>query len=132
MTRPDAKLLVAFDDTAAAQRATEFAIERASRTGEAVDVVHVGTDLTESEIRGKIETLVVDRGVAVTVEVVPTETSDEENVSIAAMLGRLLEERDYDVLVMGNEKHGLFYDLTRGSVSEAIIENQTIPILLVP
>jgi nucleotide-binding universal stress UspA family protein len=130
--RPNAELLVAYDDTDAARRALEFAIERAARTGESVDVVHVGSDVSEPEIRRTLEDLAVDRGVVATVEVVPTGGSDAENVSVPARLAALIEDRDYELLVMGNERHGLFYDLLEGSVSEALIERQAIPLLLVP
>jgi hypothetical protein len=64
-----AGLLVAYDDTDAARRATGFAAERAATTGETVTVAHIGTHVTEAHVRAAVEESFED-GVVVEVAVV--------------------------------------------------------------
>lgn len=125
-------LLVAYDDTDAGRRAVEFAAERAAKTGESVDVVHVGTGLTEAQLREALEALFAERNVPVEFEVVETGGSDEKNVSISATLGEIIDDRDYTLIVMGNENRGLFHQLSEGSVTDAVIETGVVPVTLVP
>jgi len=125
-------LLVAYDDTPAARRAAEFAVERAAMRGEPVHVVHIGDALSESDIRDALGETFAERGVVLTVEIVPAGGSEDENVSVSRGLADAIDANDYAMVVMGNERHGLFHGLTEASVSEALIEDQTVPILLVP
>lgn len=126
------KLLVAYDDTAAGRRAAEFAAERAAKTGESVDVVHIGTDITEQEIRDATEDEFIRRNVVVRFDIVNGGGSEDENISVSAALGKLIAQREYQIVIMGNEERGLFHNLMEGSVSNALIEDQTVPVLLVP
>jgi len=126
-----AGLLVAYDDTDAARRATGFAAERAATTGETVTVVHIGTHVTEADVRAAVEESFED-GVVFEVAVISAGGSDDANVSVASALAKLIDTNEFSMVVMGNERHGLFHGLTEASVTEALIEDQSIPILLVP
>ncbi|MFB6182997.1 MAG: universal stress protein [Haloarculaceae archaeon] len=126
------QLAVAYDDTDAARRAVAFAIDRASLTGERVDVVHAGNDLTEVQIRDVVAPLFEDRDVDFDVAVLPIGGSEDENVSASKALTDYLRRHNYEYLLMGNEKHGLAHSLTEASVSSDVIESQSIPVLLVP
>jgi nucleotide-binding universal stress UspA family protein len=125
-------LLVAFDETAAARRAAAFAAERAAMTGEFVTVVHIGSGLTEADVRAAVETPFVDRQVTFEVAVVPAGGSDHDNVSVPTALHGLLRDNEFAMVVLGNERHDLFHGLTEASVSEALVDDQDVPVLLVP
>jgi|GEM_PF-2079432 len=128
----DDDLLVAYDDTDAGRRAAEFAAERAAKTGESVDVIHISTVLTDAQLRDELGSIFEERDVPVTFEVIETGGSDDRNVSISATLGEIIEERDYAMIVMGNEERGLFHSLSEGSVTNAVIEAGIVPVTLVP
>ena len=132
MTEAGHDFLVAYDDTDASRRAAEFAAQRAAKTGEAVDVVHIGTGVTEATIEDAVGDTFENLGVPFTVRVVEVGGSEDENVSTRAKLSDVIGEHDYTVVFLGNEKRGLFHDLTEGSVSNALIEDQAVPIMLVP
>jgi nucleotide-binding universal stress UspA family protein len=124
--------LVAYDHTDASRQATRFAAAHAARADASVDVVHVGTDLTTEEIRDAVERPFADRGVAVTVETIVAPGAEHDNVSVNDVLGEFVREHAYDLLVMGNEEHGLVHALTQASVSSHMIESQFVPVVLVP
>lgn len=125
-------LLVAYNDTDAGRRAASFAAERAALTGETVDVVYIGTEFTEDEMRDAVGQSFVDLDVPVSFQQVSVGGSDDRNVSIRAVLADVIEDNDYEIVVMGNEKHGILHDLSEGSVSSALIGDKMVPILLVP
>lgn len=125
-------LLVAYDESAAARRAARFAAQRAAMTGESVEVVHVGTDVTVAEMREAVEGAFLDHDVVVGFRAVSAGGSDEENVSVAVALAEVIADQGYELVFVGNEARGLYYQLTVGSVSEALIEGRNVPVCLVP
>jgi nucleotide-binding universal stress UspA family protein len=126
------ELLVAFDDTAAGRRAAAFAAERAEKTGERVDVVHIGSDVTETEMREAVEDSFLERDVPASFRTFSMGGSEDTNVSVSAKLAQVISNGDYAIVFMGNEKHGLFHNLAEASLTKALIEDQTVPITLVP
>jgi nucleotide-binding universal stress UspA family protein len=128
----DHDLLVAYDDTDAGRRAAEFAAERAAQTGESVTVIHIGSDLSEAEMRDAIGEPFASHGVPVSFRMFDVGGSEDENISIRAKLGEIIDQHEYTMIVMGNEKHSLFHGLTEGSISGAVIDDQVVPVLLVP
>lgn len=125
-------LLVAYDDTAVAHRAAEFAAERAAKTGESVDIVHIGTDLTEQELQDAVGAVFDQQNVVARFQTINRGGSENENVSVNAILSNLIDSQGYDLVFIGNEKHGLFHNLTEESVSKGLIEDQIVPVVLVP
>lgn len=128
----DEDLLVAYSDSDTGRRAAEFAAQRAAKTGESVDVVHFGTDTTAGQLEDAIGAIFAERQVPVTFEVIEIGGSDEKNVSVRAKLGQVIDDRDYALVVMGNEGQGLFHSLSEGSVTDSVIEAGAVPVLLVP
>lgn len=62
-----------------------------------------------------------------------------DRLKTAVILGGVVDEvlhyatdHHIDMIVMGTRAHGLFSRLVRGSISEAILERSTCPVLLVP
>lgn len=132
MTDDGHDILVAYDDTDAGRRAAAFAAERAAKTGEAVDVVHIGPHVTEAAIREAVSDDFERLDVPLSIRVVDVGGSEDDNVSVSAKLADLIGEHDYAVVFMGNEDRGLFHHLTEASITNALIEDQTVPIMLVP
>lgn len=126
------ELLVAYDRTDAGRRAAEFAADRAAKTGESVDVVHVGTDVTEDDVRDQLGSIFAEQGVEASFTVVEVGGSEDRNVSVSAVLSDVIDDNDYELVVLGNEERGLFDELTAGSVSKDIIEDGIVPVVLVP
>lgn len=125
-------LIVAYDDTDASRAAAEFAAERAAETGETVDVVHVGHDLSESDIKADVGEAFAARDVEAGYHVVPAGGSDDENVSVRAALSRVITHSGHDMVFVGNEEYGLFDDIAKKSVSDALITEHRVPVVLVP
>lgn len=128
----DEDLLVAYSDSDTGRRAAEFAAQRAAKTGESVDVVHFGTNTMDVQLEEAIGATFEEYQVPVTFEVIEIGGSDEKNVSVRAKLGQVIDDRDYALVVMGNEGQGLFHSLSEGSVTDSVIEAGAVPVLLVP
>lgn len=128
----DNDLLVAYDDTEASRRAATFAAKRAAKTGETVDVVHVGRDLSEDDIERAVGEAFDNRDVVASYWVDRIGGSEDENTSVRLRLSQLINDHGYSMVFVGNEKHGFLTELAEASISEALIENQNVPVVLVP
>lgn len=124
------EILVAYDGSDSSRRATEFAIERAVQTDEAVDIVYLGTDRSAEQLREEIGDPFLRERIVANFEIIKVDTTSNEE--IAAQLANFVTDREYTLLVMGNAERGRLYDAVRGSVTRELIDDQIIPILLVP
>lgn len=124
------EILVAYDGTDSSRRATEFAVGRAGQTGEAVDIVYLGTDRTAEQLREEVGDAVLRERIVANFETIDVDTTS--NKKIATHLAKFVADHEYTLLVMGNAERGRLYDAVRGSVTRELIDNQIIPILLVP
>lgn len=125
-------LLVAYDDTDVGKKVAAFAAERAAKTGESVEVVHIGPDFTEAKLREAVGQGFEDHSVPASFRVIAVGGSDEQNVSVSATLVDHIDENDYTMVFMGNEERGLFHDLAEGSVTDAVLKDKLVPVVLVP
>lgn len=130
--RSTGDLLVAYDGTDASRRAAEFAADRATQTDEAVDVVHVGSDLSEREIRDRLADTLIDHRIVGRIETLRTDGGNVNQRSVSEALSDFVRANDYEILYMGNENHSLYEKLRRASVSNDLIDDRLIPIMLVP
>lgn len=125
-------LLVAYDDTNASRGAAEFAAKRAAQSGESVDIVHVGRDLTEHDIERAVGDAFDELGVPVNFHVEKVGGSEEENMDIRLKLSRVINDGGYEAVFVGNEEYGLFEKYANTSVSDALIKNHNAPVVIVP
>lgn len=125
-------VVVAYDDTPEARAAVAFAVERAEKTGETVDILYVGRELTEEEIAEATDEYFSGSDVERGVHVVRIGGSEDDNVDLRTMLCETVRENGYGAVYAGNEEHGLIEGLTERSVTSALISAQIAPVIIVP
>lgn len=140
------KLLVPLDLSEVTDRLLEIVVRTAEATGAALWLLHVAEpdpafvgyeagpavvrDAVAAEVRDRNDDLQArarslrERGFEVTALHVQGETAR----TILAEAARL----DADLIVMGTHGHGAMFDLLVGSVSQAVLRDSVIPVLLVP
>ncbi|MFB6301158.1 MAG: universal stress protein [Halobacteriales archaeon] len=117
----------------------EFAVEQASASGYDLFVYHVQDSTTESvqSVREEIEAVVqrTDPHIVYEIEIdTRDEVSDRTNVSRQKRLVDAIHsgDREYEYVVMGDIERGSIEELTHSSMTEAVLETHTVPVLLVP
>jgi nucleotide-binding universal stress UspA family protein len=129
-------VLVAYDGGEPSRRALTFAAERADRAGDHLHVYHVLEGEEDAgKIRSEVESLLADAAPDVEYEVVVEgreQASDSTNVSLPRRVLDRIERYNYAMVVLGNEEHGTLEGLTIPSVTEAVLETRSVPVLLVP
>ncbi len=135
------RYLVALDGWEQSRRALRFALEQADGTGTAIDVVHVVDDEREDrdpaaiqQVEDTVDEVVAATDTDVTVEVHVLEA--DKDIKPATRAGvRILEfahEHDHDAVYLGNEHTGAAEKMIVGSVSATVIDDQSVPVVLVP
>lgn len=132
------RYLVAIDGWDASERALSLAAAQAAAADE-IDVVHVvdedgGDPESVEQIRATAEEVVAGVGgdAEVTVEVLETDKGRKPASRVGERLLELVEERDYDLVYLGNEHTGTAERMIVGSVSATLIEARSVPVALVP
>lgn len=132
-------IFVAYGDHDERERVLAFAAERASGSGDDLFVYHVGGADEESPGAVREEVAAVVERTAPDVEVetcvsVPDSRSDRSNVSKQKQLLDVLTAsgRDFEYAVMGNVERGPVESLVIPSMTEAVLESRSIPVVLVP
>ncbi|TYO91368.1 universal stress protein [Oceanicella actignis] len=121
--RPIARVLVAHDGGAVAEAAVERMARDPLFAGLEAHVVHVGADAPS--MRRMIEgaaALLADAGLKARAELLPGQPE--------AVLGKLVEERGFDLVVMGAYGHSRIRSLLLGSTTAEMIRSCKAPILL--
>lgn len=132
-------LFVAYGNSEHRNTVLEFAVEQAVACEHDLFVYHVQEPQEESaqQISDEIEAVIQQTAPDVAFEIeIKTRGafSDQTNISeekllIDAILGSI---GDYEYVVMGDSKHDFLDDLTHTSMTEAVLQNHTIPVMLVP
>ncbi|MDG5778796.1 universal stress protein [Haloarculaceae archaeon H-GB2-1] len=129
-------VLVAYDGGVPSRNALAFAAERAGRTGDELHVYHILEDEKDAAaIRADVESLLAETAPDVDAEIVFEERdqpSDSTNVSLAKRLLDRIDRYNYAMVVLGNEEHSALEELTLPSLTKAVLETRSIPVLLVP
>ena len=120
------KILVPVDGSENGCKAVDEAIYLASKTGAKMDFVYVS-----SEINKDIPShLVFDRIWAK----LPAETDAQKHVetgSIPKAILKVAENEKSDMIVMGSRGLGLFKGAILGSVSQKVVEESKIPVMII-
>jgi len=135
------RYLVALDGWEQSRRALRFAVEQAADTDATIDAVHVVDDEADDrdpEAIEQVETTVDEvleaAGADVPVEVHVLEADKDYKPATRAGV-RILEfvrEHDHDAVYLGNEHTGTAERMIVGSVSGTVIEDRSVPVVLVP
>lgn len=121
------------------ERVLEYAADRAREAGDDLFIYHAQEDAGESgdEVRAEIESIREEAAPDIEAEVVIEEwrgESDETNVSGQKRLTDAIQrgDREWSYVVMGNVRHGTVESFVVPSMTEAVLELQTVPVMLVP
>lgn len=117
----------------------EFAVDRAASCGCDLVVYHIQEARSESasEVREEIESVVqgADSFLVYDIEIDRVENRSSETVrSKQELLHRAIFEtdRDYEYAVMGQIERGPIEDITHPSMTKAVLDKRSIPVMLVP
>lgn len=133
------RYLVAVDGWEPSQHALAFAVEQATAAGAELDVVHVvdeaGADPESvDQIRDAVAETVADEGgdLDPDVRVVEADKGHKPAARVGARILEFVADRDYDAVFVGNEHTGAAERIIVGSVAETLIEDRSVPVVLVP
>lgn len=132
-------IFVAYGDHDERDRVLAFAAERAAASGDDLFVYHVEEAEDESpaavreEVAAVVERVAPDVAFETRVSV-PDSSSDRVNVSKQKQLLDVLTAsgREFEYAVMGNVDRGAVESLVLPSMTEAVLESRSIPVMLVP
>lgn len=132
-------IFVAYGEPGHRNEVLEFAVKQAAASDYDLFVYHIQEPDDESaqQIREEIERVIENTVPEVTYEIKINrrgEASDQTNVSIQKRLvDAILEsDTDYEYVVMGNIERSAVEGFTHASMTQAVLETHTIPVLLVP
>lgn len=144
MTNTHAPILVPVDGSEAALRAASFAAELAKSTGRPLELVAVldiiqldpdaGLVISEEQkntVRGKFRSAVLDVHTAALPKDAGVTTTLLEGRPTQALLAHIERSAPYAVVV-GRTGKGAVERLFQGSVSRALTERSTSPVLVIP
>lgn len=132
-------IFVAYGDHDERESVLAFAAERAAASGDDLFVYHIEEAEDESaaavreEVAGVIERTAPDVEYVVNVAVADGH-SDLTNVSKQKQLLDVITQsgREFEYVVMGNVEHGTVESFVVPSMTEAVLESRSIPVVLVP
>jgi nucleotide-binding universal stress UspA family protein len=115
------------------------AAERASESGDDLFVYHYQETASETaaEVREEIAAVLDEVAPAIDAEIVVEEgrgRSDETNVSSQKKLADAIQsdDREWAYVVMGNVQHGAVESFVLPSLTEAVLDLRSVPVMLVP
>lgn len=111
----------------------EVAVERAAAGGHELYVLHVQGEPGDSStgIRDEIEAIVQQTDPYIVYDI-DIDRADEGGGSTQDRLIGAIDARAYEYVVMGAVNRGSIEDFTHSSMTEAVLEERVIPVLLVP
>jgi|GEM_PF-1722629 len=132
-------IFVAYGDHDERESVLAFAAERAAASGDDLFVYHIEEPEDESaatvreEVAGVIERTAPDVEYVVNVSTSDGH-SDLTNVSKQKQLLDVITQsgREFEYAVMGNVEHGTVESFVVPSMTEAVLESRSIPVVLVP
>lgn len=122
--RPITKVLVAYDGGASAMKAVDHIARSPVFQGLAVHVVTVGT-ATPEVTKGLADARAMLKAARIEAEAAVVPGQPE------TALGKLVEEAQFDMLVMGAYGHSRIRSVMIGSITTAMIRSCKVPVLLV-
>jgi nucleotide-binding universal stress UspA family protein len=131
------RYLVALDGWEPSEHALEYAVEQATHTGAGIDVVHVvdeggGNSESNEQIRETVREIVGDSGVEYEVHFVETDKRTKPADKVGKRILAFAEDGGHDAVYLGNESTGTAERVIIGSVARRVIEERSVPVMLVP
>lgn len=134
-----AAIFVAYGERERRTAVLEFAVDQATSCGHELVVYHIQEAKSESvpEIREEIETVVqqVDPYLVYDIEIVRFDDQSRKSGESKQeqLLSAIFEtDRDFAYIIMGEIERGPIAGLTHSSMTKAVLNEHSIPVLLVP
>lgn len=132
-------IFVAYGDRDRRREILEFAVEQAASCGHDLVVYHVHEAPSESTtmVRDEIERVVQDTDPYLVYDIEIERWNDRSGERAVSKQERLLDAifesgRDYEYVVMGEIERGTLEGFTHSSMTEAVLKERAIPVVLVP
>lgn len=129
-------VLVPVDGSDCSFRALEFAVEFVERYDGDLHVVHFTDVQTESTARimDRAETVLEEAGIAGDPEIMTDMRMSEPRYAnaVGKDILRLVEEDDYDHVVMGHHGSGMVGRVILGSAAETVLRAAETPVTVIP
>lgn len=132
-------IFVAYGERDGRADVLEFAVDQATSCGHDLVVYHVQEAESESphEVREEIESVVQQRDPFVVYDIEIESLEDHSGEAGPSkqelLLGAVFEtDRDFEYVVMGDIERGPIEDIAHSSMTRAILDEGSIPVLLVP
>lgn len=131
------RYLVAVDGFEQSRRALALARDQAAGTDATLDVVHVVAEGAadrdvEEEIRETVEEVMADSEVAYELHFPETDKNTQPAKKVGQRLLSFATEHDHDAIYVGNQATGTAERMIVGSVTSTLVEDRSVPVVLVP
>lgn len=130
------QLLVPIDASDSSFDALRFAIEFARGFDADLAVVHFAAERSDTTdgLFERARAALAEGGIDAEPELIETEVVTESGAArkVGERIVSLAEERGYDHVVMGRATSGRLERFVVGSASEAVVEESTLPVTLIP
>lgn len=127
-------VLVPIDGSECSVRALEFAVEFARQFETDLDVVHITDHRTEAtkNLVERANATLADAGMDERVEIVEDMQKFRASDRIGKMILRLIDDEDYDHVVMGHHGTGMVGRALLGSAADTVVQGADVPVTTVP
>lgn len=132
-------IFVAYGERDGRTKVLEFAVDQAISGGHTLVVYHVQEAKSESvpEIRAEVEAVVQQKAPSLIYDIEIDRPEDHSKRAGSSrqelLLSAIFEtDRDFAYVVMGEIQRGPIEDITHSSMTTAVLNEHSIPVLLVP
>jgi nucleotide-binding universal stress UspA family protein len=128
------KILVPVDGSDCSVRALEFAVELSSRFDAELHVVHFSNAQTEATdiVLDRAREAVGDAGLDDDPELSLIEMDVTPGDKVGNAILTLVEERNFDHVVMGHHGSGTIERAILGSAAQTVVRGERVPVTVVP
>jgi nucleotide-binding universal stress UspA family protein len=128
------KILTPIDGSECSIRAVEFAVELAVRFGAELHVVHFSDSETDATdiVLNRARDAIADTELETEPELSLLELNAVPGNQVGKEILRLVDERDFDHVVMGHHGSGTIERAILGSAAETVVRDESVPVTVVP
>jgi nucleotide-binding universal stress UspA family protein len=131
------RYLVAVDGFEQSRRALALARDQVAGTDATLDVVHVvaegaGDQDVKDQIRETVEEVMAGSDVSYELHFPEADKNTQPAKKVGQRLLSFASEHDHDVIYVGSKETGTAERMIIGSVTSTLVEDRSVPVVLVP